>query len=346
LSEKIRKTKAARVADGAYTGGEANPFGYRRTASGLDVDPKEAALLHDAVRRLYRGDSLYRITAEWNDEGVQTSRGAKWRPKTLRRTLMSDHLVGARGYPRIFTAEEAAIAHTVLEREPVAPVGRPAGRRYPLTGLVVCSECGEKLNAWSGRYRCDKSKGGCGAVSVHAFWLEQYVLDELAQRPEVPATPSEVREIDTEPLLSELQEIKASIAETQALASDGKLRPSDSAPILDGLRERERAVTDELARTLLDAEPRPPLIEVDHPFFPPHPLASILPFGGFTGSTPDAMERWSQHKLTETEVLQLRDEYLAYVDRVTVRKSAQRGKSFDTKRIKVQWKRTSRRRST
>jgi hypothetical protein len=37
-------------------------------------------------------------------------------------------------------------------------------RRYPLTGLITCSLCGQKLMGSGGTYRCVVMSGGCGKI--------------------------------------------------------------------------------------------------------------------------------------------------------------------------------------
>ena len=89
LSEKVRRTKAQQKASGEYMGGESEPHGYRRVDGALQADPEEAAVIHTAVSRLAGGESMSRITSDLNDAGKTTSRGARWRPMTMRRLLMS-----------------------------------------------------------------------------------------------------------------------------------------------------------------------------------------------------------------------------------------------------------------
>ena len=74
LSEKIRRTKAQHALDGTYSGGEREPYGYRRTRSGaLEVDPEEATALHDAVARLAHGESATRVKV-MKEEGLDLTR--------------------------------------------------------------------------------------------------------------------------------------------------------------------------------------------------------------------------------------------------------------------------------
>jgi DNA invertase Pin-like site-specific DNA recombinase len=341
LSEKVRRTKQRQIADGTYTGGERNPFGYRRTARGLEVDPDQAALLHEAVRRLRRGDSLYRVTLDWNAAGITTANGARWRPKTLRRTLTDGHLTGARGYPRILDEAEAAVARTSLEREPTPAPGRPSGRKYPLVGFLHCAECRVKLIGSAGSYRCGPSHGGCGKVSIRATALEQHLLAEAIRRVDrrQPARPRR-QDRKTEPILAELRQVEASIEETRELAGSGELRPADAAPILHDLAARQRLLTDELARTLPPPETiPPPLLGWLGSWFAEWRRLGILPTD-HPDPDPDFARRWDARELTEAEVLQLREVFMPRLERVTIAVRKRRGKTFDPTRVKVAWRKT------
>lgn len=139
LSEKIRRTKARRKVDGAYTGG-GPAFGYKFTPDGLVIDPHQAALIHEAVKRLAEHVSLYRITMDWQAAGRTTAGGARWRPATLRRMLTGEHLTGGNGYPAILSDIEAAIVRQELGDQPQLKQGRPKGRRSPLVGLLRCAD--------------------------------------------------------------------------------------------------------------------------------------------------------------------------------------------------------------
>ncbi len=142
LSEKIKRTKASNRASASYTGG-GPAFGY---AKGPVVDPEQAALIHEAVKQLARGATLYRLAQAWKDAGVTTANGNRWNPTGMRRLLTGEHLTGGNGYPAILTDVEAAIVREKLA-VPRGRTGCPSGRRYAVSKLVYCAECGTKLTA-------------------------------------------------------------------------------------------------------------------------------------------------------------------------------------------------------
>jgi site-specific DNA recombinase len=319
-SERWKAQKRRAVAAGRYTGGEKEPFGYRRIDRRLAVDPDEAALLHEAVARLGRGESLYRIAADWNAAGKRTSKGAMWRPASIRRTLASRHLRGERGYPAVLDETEVAIVDARLGAERVPGRGRPPGRRYPLTGFLFCSECGSKMSAHSGAYRCDTSKAGCGRVSIRATPLERWLLNEVAVRP-APTTESVAPLPDVEPLLAELRKLDGELDELADAELPLRLVKRRAIRV-EGRRSK---LTQELARSL-PAPNATPTIEVFH-------TDDVFGPGFFSLNDPDLAERWERRELTDLEVMQMRDQFAAYLKRVPIKPRKKRGRSFDPTRV-------------
>ncbi len=72
----------------------------------MRVVPEEAALIHHAAERITAGVKPYRIAADWNDRGIVTSYGNRWKPAYLRRMLIRGHLTGRNGHPAILPEDE------------------------------------------------------------------------------------------------------------------------------------------------------------------------------------------------------------------------------------------------
>lgn len=336
LSEKVRRSKKAAAAAGTYTGGEAEPYGYARENGVLRVDAKEAAVLHDAVSRLASGVSVGRITADLNRQGIRTSRGALWRPRGLRRTLLSAHLTGDRGYPRVLNDGEAAVARAAFAREERAP-GRPSGRRHPLSGLVFCGVCDVKMTGATDKYRCNAAAGGCGGPSIKAFSLERHVMVEalkhfVANRQEPDAQPEDSRP-DTGQY-AELREVETAIEQTQALVGTGEMSPADAAPILRQLRDRQREAAESVARTLQTA-PEPPVKRLGQVFTADELKAAGLP-GRSTAQ--EFRVRWENRDPEAAQVV--RDLVTSQVQQVTISRREHRGRGFDPTRVKIVWRPT------
>jgi site-specific DNA recombinase len=350
LSEKVRRTKAARRTVGAYNGG-GPAFGYTFADGGLVINPEQAALIHEAVRKLGNHVSLYRISMDWNAAGRTTVNGARWRPATLRRMLTGDHLTGGKGYPAILDEVEAAIVRNELGEQPKLKEGRPAGRKYPLVGYMRCSECSVKLIGSSGSYRCGPSHGGCGRVSIRATPVERFLLTAtfregmraVARNMPAPTSKSTSPEavVDTSPLLAELRGVEARVEEVADALADGTLTVQVAGRTTAKLEERRRALTEELARNLPPTKSTP---VVD--LMAALRLAGALPAmeearrrGLLDIPEPDPrfQERWETRTLTEAEVAQLRDVFAAFIDHVVISPRERRGKTFDPSRVDVVW---------
>jgi DNA invertase Pin-like site-specific DNA recombinase len=309
LSEKVRATKAQRIEDGLYTGGESEPFGYRRTNGSLVVDVKEAHRVHDAVRRLGEGQTATRIVRAWNAEGFTTSRGARWR--TLRRTLLSDHLTGARGYPRILSDEEAAVARSALLTEERRP-GPPTGVRSPLAGYVFCAACGQKMTTGSGYYRCSTSHGGCGRTSIKAEPLQMYVFTEIAHRWQfrLKKKPKK-RSPETQHILDELQRLEERAKEIADEMATGKMPMRILRDASRQVEQRRKELTELLTEGLPAPEPELPKME-------------------------DLGRLGEMMHVQAVEFL--RDMLRKTVERIVVSRRQQRGREFDPERVEIVWR--------
>jgi site-specific DNA recombinase len=310
LSEKIKDTKAQRRETGAYTGGEREPMGYRRLNGGLEVDAKEQALLRDAVRRLGQGRTATSIVRQWNAEDVTTSKGARWRTQTLRRTLLSDHLTGGRGYPRVLSDEEAAVARAALASEE-RPPGRPRGLRAPLSGFVFCSECGARMTTGSGYYRCSASHGGCGGTSILAWPLDQYIIQEVARRWR-PRFQKRERSPERNALLADLQQLEQRARDIADGLASGTLSVQVAGQASRQVEQRRREVTEALARGM-------PTPETPQPKNQQEMLKMIKDAG-------EQASAFVRGLLTQT------------VERITISRRQRRGRGFEPDRVEITWK--------
>ncbi len=131
-------------------------FGYRYVRDGrnrkAELHPEEFVVVRDAFDRLFRGESLVKITAAVNAAGLPSVRGNRWHRKGVRYMLMSPRYAGIRTYhgeviadgdwPTIISREEHEKAVALL----ADPVRRPEGfrgtaRRWLGSGLFECGKC-------------------------------------------------------------------------------------------------------------------------------------------------------------------------------------------------------------
>lgn len=142
---------------GRMVGGR-RPFGY--TPDGLHLDPDEAPLVAQMYQRFLTGAPLGSIARWLNEQGVETTRGNKWRTETvkivlanprnakLRATRPVDPVTGRRAYyhaepvaegnwPGIVPVETWRQALAVL-RDPARRMSTGNRPRYLLSGIAGC----------------------------------------------------------------------------------------------------------------------------------------------------------------------------------------------------------------
>jgi site-specific DNA recombinase len=133
-------------------------FGYRQ--DGATLDEAEAAVVRDAFARLFRGESLVKITAAMNAAGLPSVRGNRWSRKGTRYMLTSPRYAGWRVYhegredevrvrgtwPTLITDDEHERAVELLRDPARRPAGfRGTARRWLGSGLFLCGRCGSDV---------------------------------------------------------------------------------------------------------------------------------------------------------------------------------------------------------
>jgi site-specific DNA recombinase len=187
-SERIRRKHEEIAANGRVSGGGSRPYGYE--ADKVTVRPAEAAIVEECARRLLAGEPVRSIASDLNERGVPSASGGRWAPQSLRRMLASPRISGQRAHkgeivanaewPGIISIEDGARIRALLAN-PQRRTNK-AVRRYLLTGLLVCSHCGERLVArprtgGKRRYACATGPGfsGCGKTYINADDVEGFV---------------------------------------------------------------------------------------------------------------------------------------------------------------------------
>lgn len=161
--------------------------GFGRTEDG-GIEPDEAQAIRDAAAAIVAGATTVLKTAQsWNEAGRTTVRGNPWSYTSLRRVLLSPHLIAD---PPILTAvqqlELAAAMDTTGSRR-----GRPSGGSYALLGAqqLVCGRCGAFMTTGRNRghleYHCPAGiplpDGGgisCGSNRIRRHLADGQVRDE------------------------------------------------------------------------------------------------------------------------------------------------------------------------
>lgn len=137
-------------------------FGYIQVAKDrYEPDPETGPVLAELYGRAARGASMISL-AEWlNREGVATSAGGQWTRSRVRPLLDSGfgagYIAAGVGVTRQYHdgIHEAVVPSDVwdqyLERRKLAPhLPQQNAARYPLTGIIVCGDCGSKMSMTTG----------------------------------------------------------------------------------------------------------------------------------------------------------------------------------------------------
>lgn len=198
-SERLRRKAQQTAEEGRPNGGYIRPYGYERDR--VTVVESEAAILREVADRYIAGESLMSLTTWMQETGALSVAGLPWRTSTLRTTLANPRIAGLRAHngvvvakavwPAIITEEQRAQIMAAMERRKVS--GRRTPRRYLLSGLLRCGNCGHKLYSSarrdSRRYVCSSSPdhGGCGHLTVVAGPVEEWLAEAVLMRLDSPA---------------------------------------------------------------------------------------------------------------------------------------------------------------
>lgn len=254
------------VADDLWTGGP-RPFGLdvvyaddedaKTRDARLVISAGEAELIRTAAQDILRGQSLGAIMRRWNDAGIQTTLGHAWRRTSIRQLFLRPSLAEK---PAIISKRDAEALRAMLE-DPASHHPRKIAR-YTLTGKLVCSKCGGKMQGYPGRgrrYIC-RSDGHVHRT-IQAEPLEDFVINTVTARAEDVqlATVGDPAGVQG-PILAELDAIDAKLA---TFAENAALAGMPVSAIRSGTKaliaERERLE----AKLEAAAPPQPPASYVE-----------------------------------------------------------------------------------
>ena len=215
ISERTRRKQADRARNGFSHGGR-RCFGYK--SGNMELDEAEAAILREMAQRIVSGHS-FKDTAYWaNEQGYQTTEGKPWYPITIRNTLRRVRYAGIREHrgaqypaqwPAVFDAEAWERLQLTIKLGADKFADRPVARKYQLTGLVYCGNCGQPMNGETKRdhpnrplrptYHCrsqgnTQKEAGCGGVTVNAVALDWYIREYVFAALDSPEVANMLKE--------------------------------------------------------------------------------------------------------------------------------------------------------
>lgn len=181
------------------------PYGWNMDGS---LYPPEAAVLSQMVQWFLSGYSYREVTFKLNETGMVRRNGELWYNTQIRKLLGNHRLAAIRVHdgqeypgtwePLLSPDDWEAVQNTIKARR-LSMRGVPNNRRYLLTGLLVCSKCGNYLSGMTKRdgwvkgvprgdrplrttYQCAtaseqrrRKTNSCGGICVGAQPLEHFI---------------------------------------------------------------------------------------------------------------------------------------------------------------------------
>lgn len=192
-SRRIRRKMLELAKAGKPHGGGNRPFGYADDR--VTILPDEAAIIQEAADRVLAGETLRAVCMDFNRRGFTTSSGAPWSGLAIKRVLINPRTAGLSAHrdagvvdaiwPGILTVQQHESVRAFLTN-PSRRTGAGAPRRYLLSGLLRCGECGDRMVATPPRlnrgaaYLCSpRPERGCGKVLIVAQRAEPYIVDAV-----------------------------------------------------------------------------------------------------------------------------------------------------------------------
>jgi DNA invertase Pin-like site-specific DNA recombinase len=261
-SEKVRAAFTDMLASGYRIGGSGRLFGFE-ILSQTEVDwdwngdggrfigpaavvrEDEAQIIRELAGRLLAGETVQDMADDLNERGITTTRGGRWAPRNLSRTIGNPLYGGQLAYKGEILTTKAGDPVMLANVEPILGQGtydavqaklgaRKRGRRvtgrYPLSGVLTCasSSCsrrgtmaGYPRSGGKRAYICAPANGGCGQ-SVLADPVEAIVRNRVLADWADEAEREAMREADAtldgqrEKLRGVLADLDADMAETEA----------------------------------------------------------------------------------------------------------------------------------
>jgi site-specific DNA recombinase len=264
-SRRQRRKMDELAQQGQPHGGAYRPFGYDEDK--VTVRESEAKIIRQLADRLLAGESLASLARWLNDNDIPTTTGKQWRTQGVRNLLRNPRLSGQRthrgqlagpaAWPPIITPEQTDAIRALLD-DPARRTNRTA-RRYLLSGMLRCGECGEKLLAHprSGvrRYVCKTGAGlaGCGKVHIDAALIEQLISESVLLRLDTPALAdamSAQRRDDEQAwsLAEQVAQEEQQLAELSTLYGNRAITAAEWAAAREPIAARLKAAKQRLAR--------------------------------------------------------------------------------------------------
>ena len=196
-SERIKAKAAEIAAEGRPHGGGIRPMGFSYESGNYHQIPEEADVIRCVVKGILEGRSMTSMVRELNEQGMTTTKGARWTVPTMGKVIRNPVVAGFRTHKGttvqgtwepIITPEEQELASRMLRANHRGVMWTKGAKpKYLLSGLMRCADCGGKLyftKQGGGTYFCSVAGGGKGCVRIKKGMVEAFVwMSAMEERP-------------------------------------------------------------------------------------------------------------------------------------------------------------------
>ena len=309
ISTRVRRRQQQLREQGMPFGGGKRPYGYDATRRVVVED--EAGVIRRIATDVLAGKSTGSIARALNDESVPTVTGAAWTRTTVKAVVTKPRLwgdltykgssLGQARWPKILEPAVGERLLAVLASPERRSAEQDSKRKHLLSGIATCV-CGSPMYmAMTGKppykqpsYKCTLQ----ACTSINARHLDGYVMERVLRRVPVEVPSTSVAE---EALRKEIGQLRE--------ARDRMVRLLEVGELSEGEFLASRART---AERLTDAEQE---------------FARIVTVQQPLG--PDALIE----NAADLTLIEKRRMVERYVEELTIRPTALRGKGFDPERV-------------
>ena len=329
-SRRMKRAQAAKAERGEFHGGP-RAFGHSTDRTALVDD--EAELIHEAARRVLRGESMRSVVMDWNGRGLKSTRGVPWRVDSMRDLLRQPRLAGLRehhgqlyeaAWPPILDRVTWQRLTVMFEARKRGPNGSTrSARKNLLSGMLRCHKCGQRLVGTGDRYRCSApGSGGCSGATVRIVHADAAVRDQILDYLDSPAFAKALdraqraaakSDAGISKALDQLAKDRAQLTELGDAFADGTLSRTEYKRLTD--RVRARIAENEAMASKFDAAAAAPGV------------------GALADQGAKLREAWGAMTLQER-----RDVLRALVDHVVVLPAPPPVNRFNPDRLDVRWR--------
>jgi site-specific DNA recombinase len=274
ISRRMASGNRRAALAGKPHGGANRPFGWCKDR--VRVNKREVKHIRREVPRLLAGVKPGTIAIEWNERGIPSVNGSRWRAVTIMQIFTNPRICGWRTYlgevlrnedgspvrglwePILTEQEHHALVRAINPPESLRLPrrGRGTTTKYLLSPFLRCGKCNAKLYGSAHKapdyqavmYRCPgKENGGCGGIGRKAVPIEEYVTTLVLMEQSRIA----LRKLEQLPPWDkehELKDVVAQIKESTTAYENHQISGSRYFPLIERLEAKERKLRAEKRR--------------------------------------------------------------------------------------------------